>query len=100
LLVLEQQGAGKFFGEPALDIADFMRHAPDGRGIVNILAADKLMATPRLYSTFWEQKAIRAAAQTMRANPEINAERALRELQVGEALVSFLKAKGEPCSAS
>jgi DNA helicase HerA-like ATPase len=52
LLVLEEQGANNFFGEPALDIKDFMRTAPDGRGIVNILAADKLMKTPRLYATF------------------------------------------------
>ena len=52
LLVLEEQGANQFFGEPALDIADFMRTDPDGRGVVNILAADKLMKTPRLYGTF------------------------------------------------
>jgi len=52
LLVLEEQGAGNFFGEPALDIRDFMRVAADGRGFINILAADKLMKTPRLYATF------------------------------------------------
>ena len=52
LLVLEEQGAGNFFGEPALDINDFMRVGPDGRGFINILAADKLMKTPRLYATF------------------------------------------------
>jgi DNA double-strand break repair helicase HerA and related ATPase len=52
LLVLEEQGADSFFGEPALDLNDFMRVAPDGRGVVNILAADKLMEKPRLYSTF------------------------------------------------
>ena len=52
LLVLENQGADKFFGEPALDLADMMTLAPDGRGRVNILAADKLMASPRLYATF------------------------------------------------
>jgi DNA helicase HerA-like ATPase len=52
LLVLEEQGANQFFGEPALDIHDFMRIAPDGRGVVNVLAADKLMEKPRLYSTF------------------------------------------------
>jgi len=186
LLVLEEQGAEKFFGEPALDILDFLRAAPDGRGIVNILAAEKLMETPRLYSTFllWmlselfeklpevgdlekpklvflfdeahllfndapkavidqvervtrlirskgvgvyyvtqnpadvpdrisaqlgnriqhalraftprEQKAVRAAAETFRANPEIDTERAIQELQVGEALVSVLHNKGEP----
>ena len=52
LLVLEEQGANNFFGEPALDIKDYLRTAPDGRGYVNILAADKLMKTPRLYGTF------------------------------------------------
>lgn len=52
LLVLEQQGAENFFGEPALAITDIMRTAPDGRGMVNILAADKLMMSPRLYATF------------------------------------------------
>jgi DNA helicase HerA-like ATPase len=52
LLVLEEQGAGNFFGEPALDINDFIRTAPDGRGYINILSADKLMKTPRLYATF------------------------------------------------
>ncbi|KXF78302.1 ATP-binding protein [Paramesorhizobium deserti] len=52
LLVLEQQGGTKFFGEPALRIADLMRTTTDGRGFVNVLAADKLMMNPRLYSTF------------------------------------------------
>jgi len=52
LLVLENQGGAKFFGEPALNIADLMRTDRDGRGIVNILAADKLMDNPRLYATF------------------------------------------------
>jgi DNA helicase HerA-like ATPase len=52
LLVLENQGAAKFFGEPALDLADFMRPGRDGRGTINILAADKLMENPRLYATF------------------------------------------------
>jgi DNA helicase HerA-like ATPase len=52
LLVLEEQGADAFFGEPALDIKDFMRVGNDGRGYINILAADKLMKTPRLYATF------------------------------------------------
>ena len=52
LLVLENQGAASFFGEPALDIADFMRVDRDGRGIINILSADKLIANPRLYATF------------------------------------------------
>jgi uncharacterized protein len=52
LLVLENQGATSFFGEPALDLKDFMRTDRDGRGIINILAADKLIANPRLYATF------------------------------------------------
>jgi len=52
LLVLENQGGEKFFGEPALDIKDLMRTDRDGRGMINILAADKLMSAPRLYSTF------------------------------------------------
>ena len=52
LLVLENQGATSFFGEPALDIDDFMRVDRDGRGMVNILSADKLIANPRLYATF------------------------------------------------
>ena len=52
LLVLENQKGEVFFGEPALDIHDLMRTDRDGRGIVNILAADKLMANPRLYATF------------------------------------------------
>ena len=186
LLVLEEQGADKFFGAPALDILDFIKLALDGRGIVNILSAEKLMNTPKLYSTFllWmlaelfeklpevgdldkpklvflfdeahllfdgapkavldqiervtrlirskgvgvfyvtqspsdvpdrisaqlgnriqhalraftpkEQKAIRAAAETFRANPDIDTERAIQELKVGEALVSFLHNRGEP----
>jgi DNA helicase HerA-like ATPase len=186
LLVLEEQGANRFFGEPALDISDFMRTTPDGRGVVNILAADELMKTPRLYGTFllWllaqlfdklpeigdpekpklvfffdeahllfneapkalleqiervtrlirskgvgvyyvtqnprdvpnsvsaqlgnrvqhalraftpaEQKGIRAAAETFRPNPEIDTERVIQELKVGEALVSVLHGGGEP----
>ena len=52
LLVLENQGGTKFFGEPALQLKDFMRTDRDGRGFVNILAADKLMENPRLYATF------------------------------------------------
>jgi DNA helicase HerA-like ATPase len=186
LLVLEEQGADQFFGEPALDILDFLKLDKDGRGIVNVLAAEKLMNTPRLYATFllWlltelfeklpevgdlekpklvflfdeahllfneapkavleqvervtrlirskgvgvyyvtqspadvpdrvsaqlgnriqhalraftpkEQKAIRAAAETFRPNPNINTERAIQELRVGEALVSLLHNRGEP----
>jgi uncharacterized protein len=52
LLVLEQQGAEEFFGEPALKITDIMRVTNDGRGAVSVLAADKLMMNPRLYATF------------------------------------------------
>ncbi|AHA99820.1 MULTISPECIES: helicase HerA-like C-terminal domain-containing protein [Brucella] len=52
LLVLDQQGGSKFFGELALRIADLMRTTTDGRGVVSVLAADKLMMNPRLYSTF------------------------------------------------
>ncbi len=186
LLVLEEQGANHFFGEPALDIWDFIRTGPDGRGVVNILTADKLMEKPRLYATFllwmlsklWqtlpevgdqprpklvfffdeahllfddapdalldrveqiarlvrskgigvyfitqnpldvpnsvsaqlgnrvqhalraytprEQRAVKAAAETFRPNPEIDTERAILELKVGEALVSMLENKGEP----
>ena len=52
LLSLEQQGGDKFFGEPMLDIDDLIQTSSDGRGVVNILAADKLMNQPKLYSTF------------------------------------------------
>ena len=52
LLVLEQEGAKQFLGEPALDLHDFMRTGAGGYGNINILAADKLMQTPRLYATF------------------------------------------------
>jgi DNA helicase HerA-like ATPase len=52
LLSLESQGGDRFFGEPALTVTDMMRVADDGRGQVNILAADKLMASPKLYATF------------------------------------------------
>ena len=188
LLSLEQQGADRFFGEPALALADFMRvdEKSGGKGVINILAADKLLASPRLYATFllWllnelfetlpeagdlaqpklvfffdeahllfndapkalvdrieqvvrlirskgvgvyfvtqnpvdipetvlgqlgnrvqhalrafsprDQKAVKAAAQTFRANPALNVEQAITELGVGEALVSVLDAKGTP----
>jgi uncharacterized protein len=52
LLVLENQGGTKFFGEPALTITDLMRIDSNGRGVINVLSADKLMAAPRLYATF------------------------------------------------
>jgi DNA helicase HerA-like ATPase len=185
LLQIEQQGGDRFFGEPMLDIADFMQTV-DGRGVVNILAADKLLNAPRLYGTFllWmlselfealpevgdlekpklvfffdeahllfndapqallerielvvrlvrskgvgvyfvtqnpldvpdsvlaqlsnrvqhalraftprDQKAVKAAAETMRANPGLDIATAITELAVGEALVSFLDEKGRP----
>ena len=52
LLVLENQGGAGLFGEPALELSDLMRTDADGRGMLNILAADKLMASPKLYATF------------------------------------------------
>src|ERR1700741_4172915 len=52
LLVLENQGGTRFFGEPALSLQDFMRTDRDGRGVINILVAGKLMQSPRLYATF------------------------------------------------
>jgi DNA helicase HerA-like ATPase len=52
LLVLENQGGSKFFGEPALTLKDFMKTDRDGRGMINILVADKLLQSPRLYATF------------------------------------------------
>ena len=52
LLVLENQGAADLFGEPALALSDLMRTEADGRGVINILAADKLMGAPKLYATF------------------------------------------------
>ena len=52
LLVLENQGGASFFGEPALALKDFMRTDSDGRGMINILVADKLMQSPQLYATF------------------------------------------------
>jgi DNA helicase HerA-like ATPase len=186
LLQLEEQGGDQFFGEPMLDIADLMQTAADGRGIVNILSAEKLMNNPRLYATFllWllselfehlpeagdldkpklvfffdeahllftdapqallekveqvvrlirskgvgvffvtqnpldipdkilgqlgnrvqhalraftprDQKAVKAAAETLRANPKVDAETAITELGVGEALVSLLDEQGRP----
>ncbi len=186
LLVLEEQGGDRFFGEPMLDIADLMQTDADGRGVVNVLAAEKLYQSPKLYSTFllWllselfehlpevgdvdkpklvfffdeahllftdapkalvekieqvvrlirskgvgvyfvtqnpldvpetvlgqlgnrvqhalraftprDQKAVKTAADTMRANPAFDAATAITELGVGEALVSFLDDKGRP----
>ena len=52
LMILENQGGAQLFGEPALDLMDLMQTSDDGRGLINILAADKLMGSPRLYATF------------------------------------------------
>ena len=185
LLTIESQGGDKFFGEPMLDIADFMQ-TEGGKGVINILAADKLLNSPRLYATFllWmlselfetlpevgdldkpklvfffdeahllfddapkalverielvvrlvrskgvgvyfvtqnpldvpdsvlgqlgnrvqhalraftprDQKAVKSAAETMRANPKLDIATAITELAVGEALVSLLDEKGRP----
>jgi len=186
LLQIEAQGGDRFFGEPMLNITDFMQTV-DGQGVINILAADKLMAAPRLYATFllWllselfetlpevgdldqpklvfffdeahllfkdappalverielvvrlvrskgvgvyfvtqnpldipdtvlgqlgnrvqhalraftprDQKAVKAAAETMRPKPGLDIAMAITELGVGEALVSLLDDKGRPC---
>ena len=185
LLTLENQGADKFFGEPSFDIYDLLQ-CEGGKGVMNVLAADKLMMQPKLYSTFllWllselystlpevgdmdlpklvfffdeahmlfedtskalvskieqvirlirskgvgiyfitqsptdipenilgqlgnkvqhalraytpkDQKAVRTAAETFRANPALNTYEAILELETGEALVSFLDEKGAP----
>lgn len=186
LLVLEQQGAERFFGEPALALGDLLRLDAEGRGYVHVLAADRLLQSPRLYATFllWllselfeelpeigdpekprlvfffdeahllfddapkalvdrveqvvklirskgvgvyfvtqnpcdipdsvlgqlgnrvqhalraftprDQKAVRAAAETFRANPTLDVARTLTELAVGEALISLLGPDGAP----
>jgi DNA helicase HerA-like ATPase len=185
LLQLESQGASQFFGEPMLELQDLLQ-VREGKGLVSILAADKLLGAPRLYSTFllWllsdlfehlpevgdpekpklvfffdeahllfseapkalldkieqvvrlirskgvgvyfvtqnpldvpeivlgqlgnrvqhalraytpaDQKAVKAAAQTLRANPKLDAQAAITQLEVGEALVSLLDEKGRP----
>lgn len=187
LLTLEEQGGDKFFGEPMLNIMDLMQTDAKGNGIINILAADQLYSSPKLYAAFllWllaelfeqlpeagdlekpklvfffdeahllfndapaallekieqvvrlirskgvgiyfvtqnpldipdailgqlgnriqhalraftprDQKAVKSAAETMRANPALNTGTAILELGVGEALVSCLDAKGTPC---
>jgi len=186
LLAFESQGADRFFGEPAFEINDFIKTDDQGRGMVNVLAAQKLMQSPKLYATFllWllselfealpevgdpekpclvfffdeahllfddapdalmdkveqvvrlvrskgvgvyfvtqnpidipekvagqlgnrvqhalraftprDQKAIRAAAETFRINPELDVAQAITELKTGEALVSTLDAEGAP----
>ena len=157
LLQLESQGADKFFGEPSFDIYDLMQ-TEGGKGVMNVLAADKLMMQPKLYSTFLahmlfdgtskalldkieqvirlirskgvgiyfitqsptdipesilgqlgnrvqhalraytpkDQKAVKTAADTFRANPAFKTDEAIMNLETGEALVSFLDAKGAP----
>ena len=185
LLQLENQGADKFFGEPSFDINDLMQ-TEDGKGVMNVLAADKLMMQPKVYSTFllWllselystlpevgdqplpklvfffdeahmlfdgtskalldkieqvirlirskgvgiyfitqsptdipenilgqlgnrvqhalraytpkDQKAVKTAADTFRANPDFKTDEAIMNLETGEALVSFLDEKGAP----
>ncbi len=60
LLVLEREGGTTFFGEPSLALTDLMSIAADGRGSINILAADKLINKPRLYATFLLVAAVRA----------------------------------------
>ena len=159
LLQLESQGADKFFGEPSFDIYDLMQ-CEGGKGVMNVLAADKLMMQPKLYSTYllWllselystlpevgdlalpklvfffdeahmlftdtqsptdipenilgqlgnrvqhalraytpkDQKAVKTAADTFRANPEFKTDEAIMNLETGEALVSFLDEKGAP----
>ena len=186
LLQLEAQGANQFFGEPSFDIYDLMQ-TEGGKGVMNVLAADKLMLQPKLYSTFllWllselysklpevgdlelpklvfffdeahmlftdtskalldkieqvirlirskgvgiyfitqspsdipevilgqlgnrvqhalraytpkDQKAVKTAADTFRANPNFKTDEAIMQLETGEALVSFLDVKGAPC---
>src|SRR5690606_18790047 len=149
LLTLESQGGDVFFGEPMLDIKDLMQTDAEGCGVINVLAAERLYQSPKLYSTFllWllakieqvvrlirskgvavyfvtqspadvpdavlgqlgnrvqhalraftprDQKAVKTAASTMRANPAFDAATAITELGVGEALVSFLDEKGRP----
>lgn len=186
LLALADQGGDQFFGEPALDIMDFIQTDSQGRGTINLLAADKLMNTPKLYATFllWmlselfeqlpevgdmdkpklvfffdeahllfdnaspalqekieqvvrlirskgvgiyfvtqnpldlpesvlgqlgnriqhalraftpkDQKAVKTAADTFRANPEFKVDQAITELAVGEALISCLDEQGTP----
>ena len=186
LLQLEGQGADRFFGEPSFDIFDLLQ-TEGGKGVMSVLAADKLMLQPKLYSTFllWllselysklpevgdqelprlvfffdeahmlfdetpkalvdkieqvirlirskgvgiyfvtqnptdipdnilgqlgnrvqhalraytpkDQKAVRSAAETFRANPSFKTDEAITELETGEALVSFLDEKGAPC---
>ena len=84
LLELEHQGAEQFFGEPMLDIDDLMQTDATGRGVVNILAADKLMQSPKLYSTFllW------LLAELFEQLPEVG--------DLGEAEAGVLLRRGAP----
>src|SRR5437867_2123223 len=100
LLALEIQGAAQFFGEPMLDIADLMRQQ-NGKGVVSILAAEKLMNSPKLYSTFvlWMLAELFEHLPEVGdpEQPKLKADRVITELEVGEALVSLLDEKGRPC---
>src|SRR5437588_1988 len=100
LLVLENQGGARFFGEPALALKDFMRTDSDGRGIVNILVADKLMQSPRLYATFLLWMLSELFEELPEAgdppNPKLDTAQVIMELGKGEALVSFLEGNGTP----
>ena len=66
LLALEEQGGDKFFGEPALDLEDMMQTDSSGRGVINILTADKLINAPKLYATFLALAVIRVIRATCR----------------------------------
>ncbi|MBK8271991.1 MAG: DUF853 family protein [Sphingomonadales bacterium] len=104
LLQLRSQGGDHFFGEPALDLEDFIKCDDSGRGIINILAADKLMASPKLYSTFllWLLSELFETLPEIgdpdkpKLYPKIDVTTAITELKVGEALVSLLQPDGAP----
>lgn len=95
LLSFEAQGADHFFGEPALEIDDFLKVDDQGRGYAGVLAADKLMRSPKLYATFllW------LLAELFETLPKLDVETAITELKVGEALVSTLDEDGAPTIA-
>src|SRR6266516_1004284 len=91
LLVLENQGGARFFGEPALALKDFMRTDSDGQGMINILVADKLMQSPQLYATFllW------MLSELFEELPEAgDPPKPKLVFFFGEALVSFLEGNG------
>ena len=97
LVVLEEQGGSHFFGEPALDLNDFMRTTPGGKGYMNVLAqmGNRIQHALRAY-TPREQKAVATAASTFRPNPAFKTEDVISQLGKGEALVSVLDLKGVP----